>query len=120
MQRWKKEQIYPLLKKWKKSNQSKRDFCSIHGIKVSTFYYWLSKLGSDVVKNVFSCWTTEDVELSNSRITTTDIRSVDNFFEENRGKKYIINLSFDYNQKGTITNPLFSYRNADSKYALLR
>ena len=47
MQRWKKEQIYPLLKKWKKSNQSKRDFCSIHGIKVSTFYYWLSKLGSE-------------------------------------------------------------------------
>ena len=47
MQRWKKEQIYPLLKKWKKSNQSKQDFCSLHGIKVSTFYYWLSKLDGE-------------------------------------------------------------------------
>jgi len=47
MQRWKKEQIYPLLKKWKKSNQSKQDFCSLHGIKVSTFYYWLTKMDDE-------------------------------------------------------------------------
>lgn len=44
MKRRTKEQMIPLINKWKRSNKSKQDYCSQHGMKVGVFYYWLSKL----------------------------------------------------------------------------
>lgn len=50
MKRRTKEEMFSLLRKWKKSEQSKSDFCRQHGMKLGVFYYWLSKLEKEKEK----------------------------------------------------------------------
>lgn len=39
--------MYPLIKQYLSSGQSRRDFCTLHQIKVCTFQYWLGKYRSE-------------------------------------------------------------------------
>lgn len=39
----KQSQMFPLVKRYLASGQSKVDFCAEHNIKVHTFQYWLGK-----------------------------------------------------------------------------
>ena len=43
MRQRKKEEMYPLVKKWQTSGQSKLKFSEEHGLKVHTFHYWVKK-----------------------------------------------------------------------------
>jgi len=40
-------QMFPLVKRYLSSDQSKVDFCAEHNIKVHTFQYWLVKYNED-------------------------------------------------------------------------
>ena len=43
MQQKKKTEMYPLVKKWQQSGQSKLSFSKLHGLKAHTFQYWVKK-----------------------------------------------------------------------------
>lgn len=43
MQQKKKTEMYPLVKKWQQSGQSKLSFSRSHGVKTHTFHYWVKK-----------------------------------------------------------------------------
>jgi len=43
----KQSQMFPLVKRYLASGQSKVDFCAIHNIKVHTFQYWIVKYKED-------------------------------------------------------------------------
>ena len=43
MRQRKKGEMYPLVKKWQTSGQSKLKFSEEHGLKVHTFHYWAKK-----------------------------------------------------------------------------
>jgi len=40
-------QMFPVVKRYLASNQSKVDFCGEHNIKVHTFQYWIGKYKED-------------------------------------------------------------------------
>jgi len=44
-------QMFPLVKRYLSSDQSKVDFCAAHNIKVHTFQYWLVKYKEDRIDN---------------------------------------------------------------------
>ncbi len=44
-------QMFPLVKRYLASGQSKVDFCAQHNIKVHTFQYWLGKFKEDRLDN---------------------------------------------------------------------
>ena len=35
--------MFALVEQWRDSGQSRKDFCQLHGIKVSTLSYWIRK-----------------------------------------------------------------------------
>lgn len=43
----KQSQMFPLVKRYLASDQSRVDFCTEHNIKVHTFQYWLGKYKED-------------------------------------------------------------------------
>ncbi len=48
MRQRKKEEMYPLVKKWQKSGASKLHFSQAHGLKPHTFHYWVTKYEKEV------------------------------------------------------------------------
>jgi len=43
MRQRKKEEMYPLVKKWESSGQSRVAFSQFHGVPIHTFQYWVRK-----------------------------------------------------------------------------
>lgn len=43
MEQTKTERMYGLVDQWRASGQTQKVFCGEHGVKVSTFSYWVSK-----------------------------------------------------------------------------
>lgn len=39
----KRDRMLSLVEQWRNSGQSRKDFCSFHGIKVCTFGYWVKQ-----------------------------------------------------------------------------
>lgn len=43
--------MYSVIEDWKASDQTKKEFCELHGIAIATFQYWWKKYQQD---NIFS------------------------------------------------------------------
>ncbi len=58
---WTAAEMYPLIRQWHSSGQSKSAFCTSHNIRLHTFYYWQQKYREE--KSVSDNGSGEFVEL---------------------------------------------------------
>lgn len=54
MRQRKKTEMYPLVKSWQQSGQSKLAFSQAHGLKPHTFHYWVKKYEQEATKKLLS------------------------------------------------------------------
>jgi len=68
MKRHDYDQMYELYKQWQASGNSKTDFAEAHGIRPTTFYYWIRKFekGTSVASSGFETLTFDEPFQKNS------------------------------------------------------
>jgi hypothetical protein len=45
-------EMYPLIRQWQSSGLSKSEYCSVHNIKLHTFYYWEQKYRKETADSI--------------------------------------------------------------------
>ena len=66
-----RQNMFSLIEKWQQGNQTQKDFCQEHDIKLATFHYWQKKYRNQNQKNLSGFIP---MEISSSDARTIEIR----------------------------------------------
>ena len=73
MRQRKKEEMYPLVKKWTESGQSKLHFSQSHGLRAHTFQYWVKKYEEEKSEKDLPSSTDKFIPLSVSPLASSQL-----------------------------------------------
>jgi len=63
--------MFSLIEKWQQSDQTQKDFCRGHDVKLATFHYWQKKYRNQNQKDISGFIP---MEISSSDVRTVEIR----------------------------------------------